>query len=1619
MAVQTDTYGLDFVFNGQDAVKTTNRLATATDRATGKLKEMVTQKGYLFYSIKRIASYSAIFTFFGSLVKMFSDVIELELRLAEVNTLIDKTNQDAVRSFENVTTALMNLDPHLGDVINLTKGLYEIISAGVTDPVQAFQLLVVSAKYAKVGLTDLSIAASSLTAVMKAYGYQASEMRKVSDYLFASVREGKFHTDELNAAIGKVLPTAAAMNVDIREISAALAIMTQRGLDVNEAATSLNRMLITFLRPLDKAKRRFQALGWQWGRNAFEGKGLIGALQDLESATKRYGDLLPIIFRRQRALRGAFILQGEGLRDLEDMYFRIDKAAAGAGIVHEEWGRITKTVREEMHALYANILQVFSALLANKGTAAFVIRFFSDLIRFTLENIKTIMSFVTALWLIPRVLKAIRVGFIQTMIVQAAHANYLKIAAVNVAAYNSTASRAAMITGTWTKALVFLAPVLAAAFGMYVYFNKIIEDHKKSIDAEIGALKESFQQYKELTERMRRLAEAYKELTGETIEWRMATKEAARESLIAQLNDQVKSGAWKQASQQVIDFAKDSGVHWTKLGLLAGDVWKVIRGEKVDTPERYGIAVEFLDNMAKKYGHLGKSADEFYKDAIENTKGLARVLIAADAKLRGFTKSYQSAQRLLMDDPVEIALRFDKDEIKNMLRAVRKISEDTLSAKELGALKLLGIDLEQLKKESIVLTDILGEAFARVDAVKKAARIDDFTRGYVANLSEIRYTTKEAGERARAMFNAWREATDTNTEVFKIWSTKSRGEIEKILATLSDKADPAVRAFLQSMLKAASTSVDALEKIRKKFKTISEKVLADRKKIESKIVQLQNEYLDKQHENILEQFKREKMAYEKRANDRFKLAVASGSDVLAAWIEHQRSMLQFQNWGSEAIRVSQTRALKKRLAEFKETLNSMHQNTQDRIDTTYEMQEAATKFLEEMGIADTEFMKVLSDIIKKYFDKIREETEAGRDVMRDYIKYFRSLATSLGFMAETLTSLADSMGAQGNSLKKMADLFSIAQDAADGFAKSLKTIKDSEALTGLAATLGKAAGVLGVVIAGFKLGWELGKFLKGLFGGDTRTAEEKKAAEAAKKLERYITKLRLQLLDLGKISDEVAKKIHELVAQGIPEHVAISMSLVDLMNDTGISLSNFEGYLTRMIEALGYGTTALWNMEEAAEVVGEGFSRLLEFAKKMGIEGHKALLDMIKRSKELGYEIKEITDYIADQLQKAAAGLAKMIKWVAADAVAAWEAMKDLNKEKRKLMNQMARYQKRMDEAKEGSEAWVDAKEKVEDLYKQILKLDKKLAKYQDVLNSVGNATVKQIQRIGVITFSVFAAMVAEGTPMLEIFNSMKDSVFALMARYKALGLEVPKYLKPMFKMFRQFKKKPEFFEGLQGLQEALDGLGNSGYLTKDAFKALSQEAKRYFDMMRKGKDEGGLGFTDEQAIRMMYPLLRQMWWYAEQYGMKLPKWAKDAMKEAKGLGLKFEKPATDQLVDQMKRLNDKKIAWLRKGIRDQLLRTNELLRDIRGKGNFQHGTQSAPGGLAFLHRGEAVLPETMTNALKRFFVGGGSVGNEGGGGMVEAHIYVDGERTYKALVPYIRKGGAYADFELDGIGVR
>lgn len=279
---------------------------------------------------------------------------ELDKSLREVATLLPGTVED----LEGVRRSIIRLSTEVPEPpAQLTRALYQTISAGITDTAEAFGVLEVASRAAVAGLSDTFSAVDAITTVLNAYQLSTDQATRVSDVFFTTIKEGKLVFGDIAANIGTVATSAALAGVSIEEVGAALATMTKFGINAAEASTALNRFLLSVTQATDDQIAAAKRLGIEWNTTALRSKGLVGFLQDLNIATKGNIDLLAEINPNIRAARAAFILAGEGAAE----YARILNStnnAAGA----------TQDAFEDMRGA----LDTQAQLLKNKVNAAWL-----------------------------------------------------------------------------------------------------------------------------------------------------------------------------------------------------------------------------------------------------------------------------------------------------------------------------------------------------------------------------------------------------------------------------------------------------------------------------------------------------------------------------------------------------------------------------------------------------------------------------------------------------------------------------------------------------------------------------------------------------------------------------------------------------------------------------------------------------------------------------------------------------------------------------------------------------------------------------------------------------------------------------------------------------------------------------------------------------------------------------------------------------------------------------------------------------------------------------------------------------------------------------------------------
>jgi TP901 family phage tail tape measure protein len=300
---------------------------------------------------------------------------ELSLSLAEVGTLINASAEESEQMEEGVRRLAFAMGVAQAEV---AKGLYQTISAGVTDATDALELLEVATRLSVAGLTTVDVAVDGLTSVLNAYGLEASDAADVSDVFLKAVFEGKTTTGELASSIGSVLPLAAQLGVDFATVASAIAAMTAQGINTNEAITKLNAVFIQLIKSGDKIDDLFRSkLGKGFDRANLSGQGFADTLQDIFIALDGDTTAIREMLVEIRAVTGFLALTGDQSQLLSDKLASLDDRL---GSTAQSFDRIQQSSGKR--ALDA--LKVFGNVLATVGEG------FLDTVFLTVDGVKAL-----------------------------------------------------------------------------------------------------------------------------------------------------------------------------------------------------------------------------------------------------------------------------------------------------------------------------------------------------------------------------------------------------------------------------------------------------------------------------------------------------------------------------------------------------------------------------------------------------------------------------------------------------------------------------------------------------------------------------------------------------------------------------------------------------------------------------------------------------------------------------------------------------------------------------------------------------------------------------------------------------------------------------------------------------------------------------------------------------------------------------------------------------------------------------------------------------------------------------------------------------------------------------
>lgn len=235
--------------------------------------------------------------------------MDAEQSFAKTGTIIDKTAVPVDKLRKDVIKASNETGIAVTD---FNEALYQSVSAGV-DSGNAISFTADMTKLAKGGFTSTEKAVDVVTSALNAYGLEANQATSVSDKLITTQNLGKTTVDALSTSLGKIIPTAKGVNMDIDNVCTGMAQLTKNGIQTAEATTYFNSMLNELGKSGSTADETLKKVAKKgFAQLVKEGKPVTEILTILEKEAKKSGKSLADMFGSAEAAKAAQTIMKDG-----------------------------------------------------------------------------------------------------------------------------------------------------------------------------------------------------------------------------------------------------------------------------------------------------------------------------------------------------------------------------------------------------------------------------------------------------------------------------------------------------------------------------------------------------------------------------------------------------------------------------------------------------------------------------------------------------------------------------------------------------------------------------------------------------------------------------------------------------------------------------------------------------------------------------------------------------------------------------------------------------------------------------------------------------------------------------------------------------------------------------------------------------------------------------------------------------------------------------------------------------------------------------------------------------------------------------------------------------------
>jgi len=283
----------------------------------------------------------AVSKFIQEVKRATEDAIEFSIRISEIRTISQQNQLTTDRWAEG----LRELSDAFGfDLLDQAEAAYQTLSNQVAKGAEAFGFLKSANELALVGVSDAAASVQFLSAVQNAFNLTLDDTANIAAQTFKTIELGRVRLDEMANTIGQSAVPAANLGLSFTDLAAAITTVTIRGVPFEKAQTAIRNILLKLIRPTAEMTKLFREWGVVSGEAAIAAFGFGGVLAKIEERTKGSSSELGKIFGRIRAISGAMVFAGRGLKTFENNWKELQEAQASYEVALKE--TLTNTGRE-------------------------------------------------------------------------------------------------------------------------------------------------------------------------------------------------------------------------------------------------------------------------------------------------------------------------------------------------------------------------------------------------------------------------------------------------------------------------------------------------------------------------------------------------------------------------------------------------------------------------------------------------------------------------------------------------------------------------------------------------------------------------------------------------------------------------------------------------------------------------------------------------------------------------------------------------------------------------------------------------------------------------------------------------------------------------------------------------------------------------------------------------------------------------------------------------------------------------------------------------------------------------------------------------------------------------